>query len=290
MSNYFDSKYYATLSWKSRQLLQELITLRQKKIEVESKYTFPTFDVLAYRTQIVKQKSAIYLRYFEDSIKEAITKTEYSRNAKFLENIQTRIALFLSEILQGLATGYKIGAIKAMKEWAGDMRDFIHGVDIARANLGIDMTHPKDERAAFWKKYIWPNDTLYDSTIKARLDAWGEYTPYWELIENGNEGRDLAYPQFPKTDFFSNAIERIEEDLTAEVGYRREKGTQGKDDAELVQKELTIIEQAQKQLLDNPDYYKPGWVLAEFDAIETQRTYQIYVTQKRGQVGVKIKR
>jgi len=289
MSDYFDSKYYGTLSWKSRQLLQELIELRKRKIEIESKYIFPAFDILAYRTQIVKENSAIYLSYFEESIKEAITSTEYTRNSKFLENIQTRIALFITEILQGLATGYKLGAIKAMRDWAGDTRDFIHGVNIARTNLGVDMTHPKDKRAAFWKKYIWPNDTLYDSTIEARFNAWGEWTPYWELIENGNMGADLAFPQFPATNFFTNAVQRIEDDITALIAFRKQ-GVKGKDDRELVQKELTIIEQAQRQLLDNPDYYRPGYVLAQFDAIETQRTYEIYVTQKRGQVGVKIKR
>jgi len=280
----FDSKYYATFSYKVRQLIAELEQLKSQ--EAKKKYEFPEFDIIQYRVERVKLMSSIYLEYFNDSLKEAAAITEYSRNSRFLENISNIIALFISEILNSLATGGKIVAIETMKELAGDTRDFIHGVNVARINLGVDMSHSKEDRAAFWKKYVWPNDIIYDKTIQARFGAWGELAPYWELIENGNMGSTLAYPQFPATNFFSNALTKIEMDLAQMTGYQKEK-REGKEDKTTAQREIEVIEAAQRQLLEHPEYYQPGDVLARINNIESGREYLLYVTQKRGELGFK---
>lgn len=286
----FDSKYYGTLSYKSRQLLEELRQLEAKEIAFETEFKFPEFDIVSYRSELVKQYASLYFSFIEESLKEAMELTEYKRNSKFFAQLSKAIATFSSNILAGIAINGYIGGVEQMRRWVGDMRDFIHGVNVARVNLGVDPHHGnKEKKAKFWRTHVWPVDSMYDKTINARLAAW-DYAPYWELIENGNVGGDLAYPQFPATDFFANAVRQIEEDLTKWVNERKGIKEQGKEDKEAEQRILTIIEMAQQKLLDNPEGYKPGEVLAQFEKVRLQRTYELYVTQKRGQLGVRIKR
>jgi len=285
------------LTYKAKQLQIILSEILKSKEKPEKKYRYAPLDITELKFEVIRERTPVYREWFLESLTDSALETgEYNRNSKFVRNIGNIISSNIFEILSSIVFDGLFGAYDKMKDLAGDMGDFIEGVEQAKIELGIDKrTGTAAQRAKFWKDVVWPNDTLYDTTLSMRFQMWGGLAPYWILIENGNYGSSLAYPRFTATYFFYNAVRKIIDDLTSLVEVKRrerEKLLKEKEpevDEKYNKREITLIEESVARFLDNPEIFQPGDVLNVFTNLETQREYEIYVTKTR-RIGVHLRR
>jgi len=278
---------YGKLTYRARQQAEEFdATIKTK--EITKKFEFVPVNILEMKLILIEEKKEIYLNIFKENLMNAVLKTgEYNRKEKFFTNLYRVIAENIDILLNAVAVRGLPGAYSEMEHLAGNMGDFIEGVEQARELLELDLVGGPAARAAFWKTHVWPNDDLYDDTISTRMSAWGNLAPYWVLIEKGNFGKRGAYPIFSPTNFFSNSVTEIIVNLEKDVKIRqadmerKAKEPEPEIDEEFNIKEMNLFYEAQARLIQNPETYKPGAILNIFKSLENQRWYKIYITKTR---------
>lgn len=167
---------------------------------------------------------------------------------------------------------------------AGDTGDLQDGINFAREMIGVSGKRTKQQKAYFWRHFIYEPGVLglgdedaiekgglmYADTVAWRLQGWKGLAPYWYWLEHGNEDSDLAFPKFGGTNFRMIAEER------ATALFR----------SALAQVDLearNIIYEAAENYLQNPEAYKEFDILGQFYA--SGQGYLVYVTATR-KIGV----
>lgn len=165
------------------------------------------------------------------------------------------------------------------EEVVGDYNDFLDGIELARATLGVGGGGAS--AAAFWRKKIYEPYRMnvetsakgyefaanaYERTIEARKAGWSGKAPYWLILEYGNYGDSFAFPQFAGTYFLDKSIRAIQKLFNLELQH--------------VNQEIeNTLNTEMLSFLNNPDQYQPGTIFEE-TIIEGKR-YFIYVTKTR---------
>lgn len=173
---------------------------------------------------------------------------------------------------------------------AGDENDFFDGIEYAREVLGLGKLD-KESAAKFWKIFIYQpyregtrkgssNKSkklrgmtsseyaawAYTRTIEARIDGWHGKAPFWIILENGNGGSSLAYPNFQGTYFLQKTLTEAQALLSNELS--------------VIDREIeTIVNSEVSEFLNNPETFTPGTRFGTF--IVEGKKYYIYVTKTR---------
>ena len=116
---------------------------------------------------------------------------------------------------------------------AGTYAELLSGQDAARGHTGTP------QAPASWKYGIympsqegggWSDSMIsrlglptYSEIIETRLAKWGDKSPYWYFIENGNAGNSRAYPSFGGTGFIDQLRSKVPDIIrrAKEIYYNR---------------------------------------------------------------------
>jgi hypothetical protein len=176
------------------------------------------------------------------------------------------------------------------KQVAGDWGDFWDGVNAARAAIAGKKTLSPQQRAAFWRMFVWPSysagsafefdpenadydeeeEDLWSMTINLRQAAWGHKAPYWLILEMGNDEQDYAHPQNKPTNFLYNATIEAQKVFNYAV-------------ADVEVEATNLIEDAADRFIRDPELYDAYDVLESFWA--EGRQYYVYITSTK-RIGV----
>lgn len=146
---------------------------------------------------------------------------------------------------------------------AGTVDDYFEGVMAAWEELDLKPSGPLEQRAAYWRNVVWEDDHLYQITMRARANAWGDKVPYWYWIDRGTGRYPGAYPDYGPTGFLDVATFQIQQ-LFDEALF------------EVENEEYNLVEQAYTRFILDPENYEVGDVLGEF--YKDGRRYRIYIT------------
>jgi hypothetical protein len=163
---------------------------------------------------------------------------------------------------------------------AGDTGDLWDSIEYARQLIGVSTNTSKEQKAAFWRNFIYAparlgegnegmieeGSAMYQQVIELRLAGWRGLAPYWYWLEHGNEGSGLEFPSTGATNFLYKAQQKA----TALF-----KSALNRVDLET----SNIIQEAAENYLQNPDTYTQFDVLGDFSF--QGRQYLIYVTKTR---------
>lgn len=165
---------------------------------------------------------------------------------------------------------------KTMEERAAFWRDFVFGP--ARLGMAVEIykgknKKPSKKEAGDAKDKTREARRMYYAMIRARKEAWGELTPYWYWLEHGNEQHAaLAFPHFPATRFYTNAIR----DCRALYNQTRKS---------VLGQEYDILSKIVEEFSRHPEDYTPGQILGTIYDEEDKR-HRVYVTYVTHQIGV----
>lgn len=135
----------------------------------------------------------------------------------------------------------------------------------ASRDADIGYYESEDDNASLELDDVKEAGNLYDNTIKLRLQAWGGLSPYWFLLEYGNDGEG-AFPTNDATNFLSWSSREIKSEM--------------EDLVRSVSDELgRNINTSLLNFLDNPYSAEPRDVFLQFRVEGTP--YNLYVTPTR---------
>jgi hypothetical protein len=234
--------------------------------------------------------SAEFYTIFKNRLAEGISQNrEYGRYTPFHHKILSAVGDNLLEILKPfvLDGGDMSLSYREMATHAGDLSDFFYGVNVARAALR-DRSSKSDkrrikaslgQRAAYWKRFVWPVADTYQETISLRMAAWGDKAPYWYFLENGNVNSDYAFPTFKNTSFFRLTLLSCRTLFVKALSERTVATETTDEDFGLILE--SIAEDVIAEFLSNIDHYTPGTILHRFYNKIKNKHYEFYVTKRR---------
>ena len=104
-----------------------------------------------------------------------------------------------------------------MDSIAGSINDYATAVTLARGALGVGQVKDAHKASETWRNKIYPSDSLYSRTIRARSSFFSAPAPYWSLLNYGNKsvsmlsdrGGGTPYPTAGPTRFVDKARDRV---------------------------------------------------------------------------------
>lgn len=290
----FGSQYIGDLSRVAQKAATELESVnadlqRREQERFSQKDYQPPEDITEKRLLITQTNVEKYRKIFRKNLMQALVSTkEYNRKSLFFLNLDRLISENIAEVLTDLVENGLPGTYEKFGEFAGTFSDFLEGVSMARQILGISEDASENVKAAFWRRFVWPSNDMYNETMDFRFQAWKDLAPYWYLIEFGNVGYRGAYPQFYRTDFIAKSVAEILLDVEAQVA----RSETSPEDVEYLdemqqielkynQEILDMIADAQAKLISNPEDYPPGYMFGKYMNIQTQKEYAFVATKTK---------
>jgi hypothetical protein len=256
-----DERYFGELTYKA----QEWQSLFDERAEEALKRLYPVVlaDIMDDIMSILQKELERALGIFK----------EYQRYQWMSKELLRKIVT-PEVVLLDRETG-TIWLRDGIERVAGSKQDYMEGVWAVREQLAEDGESQRQlsplQRYNFWKNVVYPSEYHYSRTMAARRRAWGDLTPWWVWLDEGNQ-YPLAYPSQEGTNFVDFAQHQARELFDARL-------------EELEIEVDNVITRAYRQFMRNPEAFQPFDVLETF--YERGRAYEVYVTET-GRVGARL--
>src|SRR3990172_1371041 len=155
---------------------------------------------------------------FQKSVNEATSKSIEYNYPEFkwaLLNISDMVGLFKYTV-HGTGWSKNISLSIDMDGTAGTIADYALSVSLARGYLGVGQGKNAERASLIWRTKVYPNESLYKKTIKARKSYFAATAPFWSLLNYGNKAVSMAsdrggtaYPTSGPTRFVEKARDAV---------------------------------------------------------------------------------